>query len=143
VNDNGNGNDKPTLNPGAADQQKPSIIIPSSGTSEILPDSAFAKKLKIEDKTLAQLGVTSEDDLGDDIELERSPIDGVCVVSAKKDGVQVCYYCFKPFIYGGSMPEYAPAEIEVSKPDGNNAGGIRCKVHGRCQLRKMQGLPIE
>ena len=122
--------------------EKPNIVIPSSQTTEIIPGSAFSKALKVDDATLAQLGVTSEADLGDDVELERSPIDGACVVAAKVGGIQVCYYCFKPFIYGGSMPEYAPAEIEVSKPDGENQG-IRCKVHGRCQLRKMQGLPIE
>ena len=137
---NGKSSQRPTKIPGS---DKPNIIIPSSQTKEVLPGDAFSKSLKIEPKTLAELGVTSEDDLGDDIELERSPLDGACVVSAKKGGVQVCYYCFKPFIHGGTMPEYAPAEVEVSDPDGTSAGSVRCKVHGRCQLRKMQGLPIE
>jgi hypothetical protein len=123
-------------------EPEPKIILPSSGTKEIIPGSAFTKALKVDEKTLAELGVTSEDDLGDDIELERSPIDGACVVAAIKDGIQVCSYCFKPFVFGNSMPEYAPAEVEVSTPDGRQEG-VRVKVHGSCQLRKMRGLPIE
>lgn len=170
-NDKGNGSDKPTLNPAAEAVTDPcdvpagdaedtpvidmpsepkqehrpesKIALPSTGADEILAASAIASRMKLEPRTLAELGVTSEADLGDEIELERSPIDGACVVAAKKGGIQVCYYCFKPFVYGGSMPEYAPAEIEIAGPDGKNEGGVRCKVHGRCQIRKMQGLPIE
>jgi len=110
------------------------IILPGAGTSEILPGDAFNKKLKLDEKTLAQLGVKSEDDLGDDICLERSPIDGACVVSAVKDKMPVCQYCFLPFVRG--IPEYEPAEIQVAMPDGGEQG-LRVKVHGACQIKAM------
>jgi hypothetical protein len=113
---------------------KSPVILPASGAREILPGDAFSAKLKVDDKTLAQLGVKSEADLGDDIELERSKIDGACVVSAKKDGMPVCWYCFLPFVMG--IPQYEPAEIQVSRPDGMEQG-VRVKVHASCQLKKM------
>ena len=120
--------------PEHASKPKSPIILPGAGTSEVLPGDAFNKKLKLDEKTLAQLGVKSEDDLGDDIELERSPIDGACVVSAVKDGMPVCQYCFLPFVKG--LPEYEPAEIQVSRADGSEQG-LRVKVHGACQLKAM------
>lgn len=114
-----------------------SVILPSTGAKEVLPANSFNAKLQLDDSTLRELGVKSESDLGDDIELERSPIDGACVVSAVVDGVPVCQYCFLPFVIG--LPEYAPAEIQVSKANGMEHG-IRVKVHGSCQLKHMQAM---
>lgn len=113
------------------------IIIPSSETTDILPADSLDGKLKLDEATLQMLGVKSEADLGDDIELERSPIDGACVVSAKKDGMPVCWYCFLPFAHG--IPELEPAEIQVGRPDGSSQG-LRVKVHGHCQLTKMREI---
>jgi hypothetical protein len=145
-----NENDKPTLNPEAsepgvialpetaADRRKMSpIILPDSFAGEVLPGSSFDRKLKLENKTLADIGVTSEDDLADDISLERSSLDGACVVVAIKDQMPVCQYCFLPFVIG--VPEYEPAEIQVAKPDGSEQG-VRVKIHGSCHIKRMREL---
>jgi len=118
----------------AQDPDKPNIIVPSSGTSEVMPGTAFSEKLKLSDKSLSELGVKSDDDLADDIEIERSPIDGACVVSAVKQGMVVCQYCFLPFVKG--MPEFEAVEIQVAKPSGAEHG-VRIKVHGSCHLKKI------
>jgi hypothetical protein len=122
--------------PDPGDYKSP-VILPSSGAREVLPGTAFSEKLKLDDKTLAQLGVTSADDLGDDIELERSPLDGACVVVSMKDGMAVCQYCFRPFAVG--IPEYEPAEIQVAKPSGMEQG-LRVKVHASCHVRHMKRM---
>lgn len=121
------------------DKNKPKspIILPFSGAKEVLPADSLNKKLKLDKKTLQQLGVKSEADLGDDIELERSKIDGACVISPKKDGMPVCWYCFLPFAYG--IPEYEPAEIQISHPDGQEQG-LRAKVHASCHIKKMRSM---
>lgn len=119
--------DKPKL--------KSPIILPDAGAQEILPADSLDKQLKLDNKTLQQLGVKSEEDLADDLELERSKVDGACVVSPRKNGVSVCWYCFKPFAIG--IPEFEPAEIQVSRPDGSNEG-TRVKVHASCHLKKMR-----
>lgn len=123
------------------DSKKPAsdspIIIPSSNASEVMPGTAFSEKLHLDDATLGQLGVKSEDDLADDIELERSPLDGACVVSAVKNGMVVCQYCFLPFVKG--MPEFEAVEIQVAKPSGQEQG-TRVKVHGSCHLKFIHGL---
>jgi hypothetical protein len=123
--------------PDRSEHYKSPVILPSSQASEILPGSAFGEKLKLDDKTLAQLGVTSEDDLGDDIDLERSPVDGACVVVSMKNGMPVCQYCFMPFAVG--IPEFEPAEIQVAKPSGMEQG-IRVKVHASCHVKRMQEI---
>lgn len=116
---------------------KSPIILPSSESTEVMPGTVLEKKLRLDDKTLQQLGVKSEADLGDDIELERSPHDNACVVSAKKEGMPVCWYCFLPFVKG--LAEYEPVEIQVGRPDGSEQG-LRVKVHGSCQLKKMKEM---
>lgn len=123
--------------PDRSEQYKSPVLLPSSQTGEILPGSAFGEKLKLDDKTLAELGVTSEDDLGDDIDLERSPLDGACVVVAMKNGMPVCQYCFQPFVNG--LPQFEPAEIQIAKPSGMEQG-LRVKVHGSCHLKRMQEI---
>jgi hypothetical protein len=116
---------------------KSPIILPSAATAEVMPGTVLETKLRLDDKTLQQLGVKSEADLGDDIELERSPHDKACVISAKKDGMPVCWYCFLPFVNG--LAEYEPVEIQIGKPDGAEQG-LRAKVHGSCQLKKMKEM---
>ncbi len=120
---------------GSHKKLKSPIILPVSGTKEVLPADSFNKALKLEKKTLKELGVKSEDDFGDDLELERSPVDGACVVSVRKDGMIVCWYCFKPFAKG--HPEFEPAEMQVGRPDGTSEG-TRVKVHGSCLLKEMR-----
>lgn len=123
----------------ASKQAKPPspIVLPSAGTEEVLPADAFNKALKLEKKTLQELGVKSEDDFGDDLELERSSIDGACVVSVKKNNMLVCWYCFKPFAKG--HPEFEPAEMQVGRPDGSSEG-TRVKVHAACLIKEMRKL---
>lgn len=140
MSDNGNG--KNPENPAIVlpeTKQKPhsQVILPSTDATDILPISGVEDKLKLEEVSLKDLGVKSDADLGDDIELERSPIDGACVVSAVVDGMPVCSYCFLPFAKG--VPEFEPAEIQICRPSGATQG-TRVKVHGSCHIKRMKEL---
>lgn len=110
---------------------KSPIILPDFGSSEILPASSTEQKIRLSEAQLSQLGIKSEADLGDDFELQRSPIDNACVVVPLKDGMQVCWYCFMPFARG--IPELEPAEIIIAKPGGQEQG-LRAAVHAKCHL---------
>jgi len=140
MSDNGNSKLPLIIDPAQPQQEerlKSPIILPDAGSKEVLPASYLSQKLKLDDATLAQLGVKSEADLGDDFELERSPHDGACVVTPLFNGMPGCWYCGLPFARG--IPEYEPAEIQIAKASGMEQG-LRAKVHGSCHVRKMQEI---
>lgn len=109
--------------------------LPSSDTTEVLPGEPNHAKLRQPDVSMSDLKIETFEDIADDIELERSPVDGACVVSAVKNGIPVCWYCFIEFAKG--IPELEPAEIQVARPSGMEQG-VRIKVHGKCHLESLK-----
>ena len=63
-------------------------------------------------------------ELGDDVQLVHSPIDGKLICVCMLHGHEVCQYCFKQF---GSSIEVFPLDKL-----GNAVGEVRIKVHPKC-----------
>jgi hypothetical protein len=78
-------------------------------------------------------------ELGDDMDLIRSPIDDKIVVVSMKDGKQVCQFCFLPF--NERDPMFASIEMVPRQPNGDS-GYARVKVHGACRDADAANLPI-
>ncbi len=119
------------------EQNKPKspIILPSSETEDVISSDSVDGKLKLSDVELGQLGIKSKAELGDDIVLERSPIDGACIVSVSIEGTSSCWYCFLPFAPG--IPELNPIEIQPAMKSGSHQG-LRIKVHAKCHLQYLE-----
>lgn len=75
-------------------------------------------------------------ELGDDIELLNSPVDGKIVVVSKVNGKRVCQYCFKEF--DEMQPRYRSIEIVPANEDGSHEG-TRVKVHAYCHGKHSKG----